>query len=532
VGEQGEGSERNLPGLGAVFQSDLAREETEAKQEDERRGAKPRYEVIDREQLFWRVVDVERLIGEEHPARAIWEFVGKLDLSGYSGEIRAVEGEAGRPAWEPRLLISLWVYGYSEGVGSGRAIEQMCEWEAGYQWLTGGRVVNAHTLTDFRVKHEKALQGLFVQILGLLSADGLITLERVMQDGTKIRARAASDSFRRKERVEQALKQAAEQVAAVEEMGEEETSRRAAKARQRAQCERKERLEKAVEEFEKLAEEGRGKDPQNRRVSSTDPEARVMKQPDGGYAPSYNVQIDTDAKSGVVVAVGVVQAGNDFEQLESGIERVEQNLGKTPQEVVTDGGFVSRDNIVAMNQREIEFIAPCVDEAGKGQSSYEGRGVSPEYHSSQFVYDAQNDSYRCPQGKILSYEGKEERHLQVSYRYRAQRSDCQGCPVKSQCCLGNRVTGRSVHRGEELAEVTEFRQRMASEQAREIYRQRAQVAETPNLWIKEKFGLRQFSVRGLSKAGMEALWACLTYNIRVWIRLRWRRLGKVAATAA
>ncbi len=257
-----------------------------------------------------------------------------------------------------------------------------------------------------------------------------------------------------------------------------------------------------------------------------------MKQPDGGFAPSYNVQIDTDAKSGVVVAVGVVQAGNDFEQLESGIERVEQNLGKTPQEVVTDGGFVSRDNIVAMNQREIEFIAPCVDEAGKGQSSYEGRGVSPEYHSSQFVYDAQNDSYRCPQGKILSYEGKEERHLQVSYRYRAQRSDCQGCPVKSQCCLGNRVTGRSVHRGEELAEVTEFRQRMASEQAREIYRQRAQVAETPNLWIKEKFGLRQFSVRGLSKAGMEALWACLTYNIRVWIRLRWRRLGKVAATAA
>src|SRR5207247_8110969 len=98
-------------GLGAVFQSDLAREEIEAKQEDERRGAKPRYEVIDREQLFWRVVDVERLIGEEHPARAIWEFVGKLDLSGYSGEIRAVEGEAGRPAWEPRLLISLWVYG-------------------------------------------------------------------------------------------------------------------------------------------------------------------------------------------------------------------------------------------------------------------------------------------------------------------------------------------------------------------------------------------------------------------------------------
>jgi hypothetical protein len=165
----------------------------------------------------------------------------------------------------------------------------MCEWDPAYQWLTGARVVNAHTLTDFRVKHEKTLKELFVQILGLLSADGLITLERVMQDGTKIRGCAASDSFRRKERVEQALKQAAEQVEAVEEMGEEESSRRAAKARQRAQRERKERLEKALEEFEKLAEEGSDKDKEQRRVSTSDPQARVMKQADGGFAPSYIV---------------------------------------------------------------------------------------------------------------------------------------------------------------------------------------------------------------------------------------------------
>ena len=501
-----------------------------APSESEPRGGKPRYEAINREQLCWRMVDVERLIGEEHGARAIWEFVRQLDLSGYSEEIRAVEGRAGRPGWEPRLLISLWVYAYSEGVGSARAIEQLCEWEPAYQWLTGARVVNAHTLSDFRVKHEAALKELFVQVLGLLSADGLIRLERVMQDGTKIRANAAQDSFRRKDRVDQGLKQAREQVAAVEAMSEEETSRRVAQGRKRAQRERQERLEKALEEFEKLAEEGIGKDKEKRRVSTTDPQARVMKQPDGGFAPSYNVQINTDAQNGVIVAVGVVQAGNDFEQLEAGIDRVEHNLGKTPAQVVTDGGFVSRDNIVAMKERGIEFIGPCGDDAGKGKSSYEGRGVSAPYHSSQFVYDAESDSYRCPQGKTLSYEGKEQRHTQVSYRYRAQRSDCQGCPVKSQCCPGNRVTGRSVHRGEELAEVAEFRHRMQTEQAREIYRQRAQVAETPNLWIKAKFGLRQFRVRGWSKVGMEALWACLTYNIRVWIRLRWRQAG-AAATA-
>ena len=511
-----------LPGCEAAVESQT---EAQAKQESETSVGKPRYEVIDREQLCWRPIDIERLIGAEHPARAVWEFIGRLDLSPYQEDARAVEGKAGRPGWEPRLLVSLWVYGYSQGIGSARAIEELCQWEPAYQWLTGSRVINAHTLSDFRVKHDTALNGLFVQTLGLLSVEGLITLERVMQDGTKIRAKAAADSFRRQQRVEQALKEAKAQVAAVEAMSEEEGSRRMAKARQRAARERQERLEQALKEFDQLEKED--KDKEQRRVSTSDPEARVMKQPGGGYAPSYNVQIDTDAKNGVVVAVAVVQAGNDFEQLEPGVDRVEDNLKETPTAVVTDGGYVSKDTIVAMKERAIEYIAPCVDEAGKGQSSYDNRGVSAEYHSSRFIYDAQTNSYLCPQGKILSYEGKEQRHLQVSYRYRAKRLDCEGCLMKSQCCPGNRVVGRSVHRSEELAQVAEFRHKMQSEEARAIYKTRAQVAETPNLWIKEKFKLRQFSVRGLAKVGMEALWACLTYNIRVWMRLCWRKAGVV-----
>jgi transposase len=503
-----------------------------SEKEEGERARKPRFQQIDREQLFWRMVNVERLIADDHGARAIWEFVGKLDLSGYTGEIRAVEGMAGRPALNPQLMISLWVYAYSQGVGSARAIEQLCEWDPAYQWLTGTAVVNAHSLSDFRVEHEEAVKGLFVQILALLSADGLITLERVMQDGTKIRAAAASDSFRKKERIEQAIKQAREQVEAVNETAEEESSRRRAKARQRAQRERQERLGLALEEFEKLEAEGNVKDKKKTRVSTTDPEARVMKQPDGGFALSYNVQINTDAANAVIVAVDVTQAGNDFEQLTVGVDRVEQNLGETPDQVVADGGYVSRDNIVEMKSRGVEFIGPQCDEEGKGKSSYEGRGVSPEYHSSLFVYDVATDSFHCPQGKTLYYEGKEERNSQVSYKYRAAMADCQACRAKGQCCPGNQVTGRSIQRTEELPEVAEFRHKMQSEEARKIYRQRAQVAETPNLWNKAKFKLRQFNVRGLRKVGMEALWACLTYNIRQWMRLRWRTQGAVATAMA
>jgi transposase len=504
---------------------DTGAETSEGKAE---RKAKPRFQRINRKQSFWRTINVERLVEEGHPVRAIWDFVGKLDLSSYTKHIRAVEGLAGRPSLDPQLLISLWIYAYSQGVGSARAIERLCSHDPAYQWLTGMEVVNAHSLSDFRVQHEGALKGLFTQVLGLLSAEGLITLERVTQDGTKIRAWAASDSFKGEDRIDRAVEAARQQMEAVDQMPEEESSRRAERARQRAYRQRKERLEAARKQFDAMESEGNVK--KKARVSTTDPEARIMKQSDGGFAPSYNVQVNTDAANGLIVSVGVSQAGNDFDQLTPGIESVEQNLGKTPKQVVADGGYVNKNNVVEMESRGVEFIGPQSDEAGKGESSYRVRGVSAEYRASEFIYDTAKNIFLCPQGKILRFEGKHERNLQVCYKYRAAIEDCQVCPAKRQCCPANKVSGRSIQRTEELPEVTKFRQKMQTEEARRIYRCRSQIAETPNLWIKAKFGLRQFCVRGLIKVGMEALWACLTYNIKQWIRLCWRKQGATAAT--
>ena len=175
-------------------------------------AAEARLKVVDRAQMLLRTVDVERLIPGDHPARAIWEFVGQLDLSRYTEQVRSVAGAAGRPAFAPQLLVSLWVYSYSRGESSARAIERLCEHDPAYQWLTGMEGISAHTLSDFRVAHADALHELFVQTLGLLSAEGLITLERVMQDGTRVRANASSKRFRRKPRVEAHLEQAREAV--------------------------------------------------------------------------------------------------------------------------------------------------------------------------------------------------------------------------------------------------------------------------------------------------------------------------------
>src|ERR1700680_5113362 len=151
---------------------------------------KPLIRFVNRQQMSWRAVDVEKLIGEDHPARGIWALVGRLDLGRFYQDIESSAEEGGRPAFDPQLLISLWVYAYSQGIGSagggggGGGERARSPWVS---WLTGLQEVNYHTLADFRVEKQKELDELFTQVLAALSREGLITLDQVMQDGSKIK---------------------------------------------------------------------------------------------------------------------------------------------------------------------------------------------------------------------------------------------------------------------------------------------------------------------------------------------------------
>src|ERR1700681_483940 len=209
----------------------------------------PRLVSIDRRQILLRTVDVEKLIDEGHSARSLWELVGRLDLTLYHAQIAAVEGHAGREHTAPQLLISLWLYAYSRGISSAREVARQCEFEPGFQWLCGLEAISHRTLSGFRSENKAALDDLFVQVLGMLSAEGLITLERVTLDGTKIKANAGSNSFRRKEKLEAHLELAREQVRILNAQSEEEnTSHRQAAARRRAARQRASRLEAPARE--------------------------------------------------------------------------------------------------------------------------------------------------------------------------------------------------------------------------------------------------------------------------------------------
>ena len=386
-----------------------------------------------------------------------------------------------------------------------------CEWEPALQWLTGCETVNYHTLSSFRVEYRTELDELFTQVLGLMSAEGWITLEQMVQDGTKIKAQAASDSFQGEAKIGEPLERARRRVREMGEPDQEEGASREEQARRRARRERQQRLEQGLEELQKL----RPSKPRA-RVSVSEPEARRMRQADGGIAPHYNVPISADAAQSLIVDVKVTQAPPDSEPLAPAVGRIAARLGRKPRQMLADADYTNRRSIEAMAELEVDSVGSLGN--GSAEKDNPGRG---RFTTAVFVYDPEHDHYVCPGDKHLRYEG---RHKHKSgnffYRYEARAEDCQNSPLKPQCCPGNQHRGRGLLRTEETAARIAFRQKMATPEAQKQYRRRSRVIEFCHAWIKSKLGLRQFHLRGLAKAQMEMLGACLTYNLQQWIRLR------------
>jgi len=486
--------------------------------------AVPRLVAIDRRQLFLRTVDVEKLVEPEHCVRSIWELVGRLDLRLYYGQIAAVEGSAGREHTDPQLLISLWLYAYSRGISSARELARQCEYEPGCQWLCGLQTVSHRTLSGFRSDNKSALDDLFTQVLGMLSAEGLISLERVTLDGTKIKANAGGNTFRGREKIAAHLTAAREQVRVLNEQAEneEQLAKRQTAAKRRAARQRASRLEAALREVERLQREKvRDRKTFVARASSTDPEAHVMRNGEGGTVPSYNVQLVTDTQHGLVVNVEATTDAIDYRQLDPALERCEQKLGRAPQQLVADGDYTNHASVQAAATHGVDFYGSWQDSWKATERDAQGRCEA--FLSSAFPYDATQDVFRCPAGETLRHRAVLNRGHGVRTRvYRAPKEACRTCALREQCAPpGARPAWRrSVTRIEEPSATTAFKAKMKTEAARQIYAQRSRVAEFAHAWIKERCGLRQFRCRGRLKATMEATWACLTYNLMRWFGLQ------------
>jgi len=499
-----------------------------------------RFKPIDRTQMVWAAMDVDQLLPADHLARAIWAMTERLDWRPFQAKFKAVEGQAGCTPYDPQLLACLWILAYSEGISSAPEIERRCEYHPAYRWLAALKVIGAKTLSNFRVAHKAALNRLFVQVLAALQSEGMIPGEQIMQDGTKVRAAASPGSLHREQSLRRHLEAAQQRVEQLSQASDAEPlSPRRQAAQQRGAQQRLQTLQRSLEELQQLqqAAPAAGADPAECRVSETEPEARKMKQPIvGGYAPSYNLQLMTDAAHDVVLNVAVVQAGNDQGQLEPGLDRLQQETGIRPKQAVVDEGYLSWETVQHMADRGIDLISggPALEDknAQLNQQKLEKRGVTAEYFSEGFVYEPEQNLYRCPAGQGLRFRGQRQERAGVQrHQYRARAAVCRSCPQRAQCCPGSGKNGRTITRTEYQPAIQAHVDKMKTPAAQAIYKLRKRVAEFPNLWLKEKLGLRRFCVRGLDKVTCESLWACLTYNIQQWWRDRWKPQLPLAAAA-
>src|SRR5215472_8178038 len=416
---------------------------------------RPRMRQPMRDQIELRAVDLEALVAPDHPARVIWAYVEKLDLRDLEEAIRAREHTTGQSPASPRLLLALWVYATSEGIGSARALARLCENHDVYRWLCGGVSVNYHGLADFCVAHPDLLDRLLSENIASLSVAGVIDLDEVAQDGVRVRASAGTKSFRRRKKLHKELRKAQRLIERLKQETTDDpqaSNRRMMAAKERAAREREARVKAALDKLAEIEAQRERRSKTNKkqvekqstpRASTTDPEARVMKMADGGFRPAYNCQVASVAGGEVVIDTEAKTVGSDRGLIRPVLEEVKRRYGRWPKRYLVDGGFNKNDDTEWAASKGVKVYGPPTS-------------------------------------------GKHDRDP-----YAPRAKDKPG--------------------------VAAWRARMKSPHGKSVYKRRAQ-AECINARFRN-WGLYQFTVRGVEKVQTVLRWFALTNNISAGHRL-------------
>ena len=403
---------------------------------------------------------LEERVAVDHPARAIWALLERLELGAFYATIRAAVDGPGRPASDPRVLLGLWMLATVEGIGSARRLARLSEEHDAYRWLRGGVPVNYHLLSDFRVAHQAELNDLLTRTIALLLSEELVTLKRVAQDGVRVRAAAGAGSFRRRATLERCLGEAREQVERLAsereapDADQPSVTRTQRAARERAARERLDRVERALEALPALEaikeqqRKNRGKRVTEARVSTTDPDARVMKMGDGGFRPALNIQVATDGDGRAILGIAVSRQGSDGGLVAPMEAQVVARTDQHPAEYLVDGGLATRDDITTLAAHDVTVYAPVE-------------------------------------------------------------------PPRTE------TSGRTAYdpRPDDTPAVAAWRRRMGTDDGKAIYRQRSGIAEWTNAQLRFRHGLQRLTVRGIDRVTSVVLLLAVTHNLLRYLAL-------------
>lgn len=500
---------------------------------------------VPREQLVLFSTTLDDRIPADHTVRLLAEILDIHDWAEWERHYVLVEGQ---PPIHPKIVAGALLYGLTLGIRSSRRLEYMCGHSIDFMWLTGGRVIDHSTFCGFRTRFQRELKDLFRQINLIAMRMGLIRLNQVGYDGTRVKANSSRQHTVSAKTLDERLvaldAQIEEMFAQIDENDQEDLfgDRCSSTSLPRSLADmqrRQESLHKALKAAQAMdaRRQKRSDGPKKAaKVPVADPDSAIMPNKEGGHAPNYNPLAAADGHRGFIVDADVVSGTPESETVIPTIERIDANLGTKPEQFLADTAFATGQNLTDLQRCGVEAFMP-VEQARlqednpalrpdptqpvgkKDWPKLPRNPQSKKLDRAGFVYEASKDCYYCPMGRRMNRSGTTRDHRRradsIYQLYRC--ADCNGCPLATEC-LGKKARTRTVSRDQHEPLREAQAARMGSERGREIYGRRAWIAETPFAFTKTWMGLRQFLLRGLAKVRTEWLWTCTAFNLRKLIR--------------
>ena len=451
------------------------------------------YRYGERKQIALLPASIEDYVGEDAVVRVYDAFVDALDFE----ELGILEDPAqvGNSAYDPRAMLKLLVYGYSYGVKSSRKLERETYYNLSFIWLMGGLKPDHKTIAEFRRRNKSALKQVIRECARICLRLEMIEGNMLFVDGSKWQANASLKSGWTKEKCQEVLARLDERIEQIllecDEIDEQEEGSGSLVEMEKELADQKRLKERVQAILWELQAEGKS------TTNSTDPDCTRIRGRQGSHA-GYNTQIVVDEKEGLIVHSDVVNQNTDLGQFAGQVEQAEETLGKACETACADAGFAEYEDLRRIEEQGIEVVVPSRRQA-------EGKPGKP-FDKSEFMYDAERDAYRCPEGHWLPFRYEQDGKKK---RYYATGRICRECAHFGVCTKNGRK-GRHITRyvNEEFRE--KLTRRYESAKGRAIYGMRKEKVELPFGHIKRNLGAGHFLLRGLSgvRAEMSLLATC------------------------
>lgn len=510
-----------------------------------------------RDQMVLFPSRLDEVVESGHSVRVVDQVLDRIDWGPME---RLYHQRQGQPPIHPRILCSVILYGLICRIRASRKLEEALQMRLDFRWLAHDMSIDHTTLSEFRRKHPAQLRDLFVQIVLIGKQLGLVTFERIAFDGTRVRAsnrrtgtRSPAQLREQKTALQAEFDRLSEKADSEDTKDDEvfDLSSSANDSGKKSQPDIQQQL-KQIEQAQAtvdaaLAESDKidnSRETTPKRLPITDPESRFTKNKDGGFAPNYTPTATVDCASGMIVDQTVIAQSNESDELLPTMAQVQSDYGLEGPvcEVLADGLMATGENLQACEEQGVNLFSP-VPRTHKGDNPavredltkpvaaesikflpmrnvrIKGR-KEQRFDKQAFVYDAEADACRCPQGEALTksstYQTTDAGRPIQRTRYRASESVCSSCPLAGQC-LSGRSKFRQVDRGEHEAPIERQKAKMRQDDAQEIYATRKSVGERPFAAIKQVFGLRQFLTRGLESVRQEWSWSASAFNLQLLV---------------